>query len=159
MAGRVDRLKARIKNMGEGTKKVGMNVLRAGEVLVAGSGVAYLEGRMSNDQGEWGFRNVPFAYIGGGILLLSGLYTSAVYWRTDYGADLMSLGVGAVGGHLFRTMYESGVTAKANRTTGGRAVRGRVGMAGLNGRVHNAAAPPVQRQTFGTIFDGAEVAR
>jgi hypothetical protein len=158
MAGKIEKLKTRLKNMGEGTKKVGINVLRSGETLVAGSGVAYLEGRMSNDQGEWGFRSVPYAYIGGGILLLSGLYTSAVYWRTDYGADLMALGVGSVGGHLFRTMYESGVTAKQNRTTGGKAVRGKVPMAGLNGRVHSAAAPQGQ-QRFGTIFDGVEVNR
>lgn len=160
MASKVDRLKARLKNMSEGTKMVGVNVLRTGENLVVGSAVAYGEGRMSDDQGEWGFRGVPYAYIGGGILLLSGLYASAVH-RSEYGADLMSAGTGAVGAHLFRSMYESGVTAKANRTTGGRATRSSLGRGapqGLNSKAHAAASAP-QATRFGTIFDGAEVAR
>lgn len=157
MASKVDRLKARLKNMSEGTKMVGVNVLRTGENLVVGSAVAYGEGRMSDDNGEWGFRGVPYAYIGGGILLLSGLYASAVT-RSEYGADLMSAGTGAVGAHLFRTMYESGMTAKANRTTGGRSTRSNVPM-GLRSKAQSAAGAATQTRNFGTVFDNAEVSK
>lgn len=158
MASKVDRLKARLKNMSEGAKMTGINVLNNGANLVVGSGMAYAEGRMSDDQGEWGFRGVPYAYIGGGIALMAGLYASAVS-RSEYGASLMAAGSGAVGAHLFRTMYESGVTAKANRTTGGRATRSSLGRGapqGLNSRAQAAASAPAQVR-FGTVFDSAEV--
>lgn len=159
MASKIERLRAKIKNMGEGAKLTGINVLNTGANLVVGSGVAYAEGRLSDDQGEWGFRGVPYAYIGGGLALLGGLYAGAVH-RSEYSASLMAAGSGAVGAHLFRTMYESGMTAKANRTTGSRAVRSRVPMAGLNSRMHSAASAPQQtKQTFGTIFDNAEVSK
>lgn len=159
MASKIERLRAKLKNMGEGAKMTGINVLNTGANLVVGSGVAYAEGRLSDDQGEWGFRGVPYAYIGGGIALLGGLYAGAVH-RSEYSASLMAAGAGAVGAHLFRTMYESGVTAKANRTTGGRALRSRVPMAGLNSRVQSAASSvPAAKPGFGTIFDNAEVAK
>lgn len=139
--------------MSDGTKRAGVNILHTGETLVVGGAMAYAEGRMSADNGEWGFRNVPYAYIGGGILLLTGLYISAVH-RSDYGADLMAAGTGAVGAHLFRGLYESGLAAKQNRTAGGRHVRGKVPMGSLSSRMPNVQQP---QQKFGTAFDNVNV--
>lgn len=148
MASKLDRLKTRLKNMTEGTKRVGLNVLHSGETLVVGSGVAYAEGRLSDDNGEWGYRGIPFAYAGGAVLFLTGLYAS--FKESDYGADLMAMGTGAVGAHLFRGMYESGLDAKANRTTGQRRqVPMRNQPRGLGQKMQSAAGVG----NMGTVFD------
>jgi hypothetical protein len=148
---RIERFKARMKNMNESTKKIGLGVLRSGETLVAGSGMAYLEGRMSDDTGDWGFRGVPYAWMGGAVLILGGLY--AGYQRSEASGDLFALGTGVVGANLFRKTYELGLEAKNNRTTGGKSLgRGRVPM-GMGAKRPNGATQ------FGTVFDNAGVAR
>lgn len=146
---KLDRLKSRMKNMRDGTKRSLKNVLNLGENLVVGSGTAYLEGRMSGDDGEWGFRGVPYAYMGGAVLILTGL---AVGFAKDseYSSDLVAAGGGAVGGHLFRTMYESGLEAKRNRTTGGKQVGTRKVPMGLQSRMQQTTGAP---RNFGTAFD------
>lgn len=148
---RIERFKARIKNMNESTKIIGLGVLRSGETLVAGAGMAYLEGRMSDDTGNWGFRGVPYAWMGGAALILGGLY--AGFQRSQAAGDLMALGTGLVGANVFRKTYEMGLEAKANRTTGGRNL-GRQGVPmGLRSKAPNGGVK------FGTVFDNQAVAR
>ena len=144
MPSKLDRVKARLKSVTEGTKRVGRDVLHSGETLVVGSGVAYAEGRMSADDGEWGFRGVPYAYMGGAVLYLTGLFAG-----DRYSADFFAAGTGAVGAHLFRGLYESGLTAKADKTTGGKGTKRRIPM-GLQPGSPPSQAPPRQ---YNTVFD------
>lgn len=139
--------------MRESTQRIATNALHAGETLVVGSATAYAEGRLSDDNGEWGYKNVPYAYMGGAALFLTGLFAG-----DRYSADLFAAGTGAVGGHLFRTMYESGLESKQTGTQGRRQLRSRVPM-GLQNAVRQGVPQqtqqvPVQRQAYGTVFDG-----
>lgn len=120
MASKLDRLKARMAGMRRQTEVVAKNVLHSGEALICGAGGAYLEGRMSKENGEWGYKEVPYLYMGGAIMYLTGLFAGE-----RYSADLFSAGTGFVLGHLGRTMYESGLDAKskAPATTGTRGTR------------------------------------
>lgn len=158
MASKVERLRAKMRNMRKGAERTARNVLHAGETLVVGGGTAYLEGRMSDDNGEWGYKNVPYAYMGGGVLLLSGLLASATVSsdERDYSADLFASGAGMVGGHLFRSLYESGVSAKQNKTTGN--PRRAINQGSIPMGLHASMRQPVSEQ-FGTVFDGMKVQR
>lgn len=147
MASKLERLRAHLKNVREKTERIGKNVLHAGETLVVGGAAAYAEGRMSDDTGEWGFKGVPYAYAGGAVLYLTGLFAG------EYGEDLFAAGTGLVGSHLFRSLYESGVTAKQNKTSG-HAMGGRSVPMGLGARMQGVNTPPAQRQATGTVFDG-----
>lgn len=100
---------------------------------------------MSDADGEWGYKKVPYAYMGGAALFLTGLFAGP-----RYGADLFAAGTGLVGGHLFRTMYEAGLESK---TTGiGKHRRApaslQAGMRGLGGPSQREPAP-----VHGTVFD------
>lgn len=154
MASKLDRFKARVKSMQEGTKRVGMNTLHTGETLVVGSAAAYAEGRMSKADGEWGYKNVPYLYVGGGFLLITGLIASATGGASggQAGSHLMAAGSGLVGGHLFRTMYEAGLEAKnkAPATTTGRPVR----QVGPGIRHGTQAAQQKTHVPMGGAFDG-----
>lgn len=154
MASKLDRFKARVKSMQEGTKRVGMNTLHTGETLVVGSAAAYAEGRMSKSDGEWGYKNVPYLYVGGGFLLITGLIASATGGASGgaAGSHLMASGAGLVGGHLFRTMYEAGLEAKnkAPATTTGRPRQINPGV-----RTGTPAAQPQKTSVpMGSAFDG-----
>jgi hypothetical protein len=111
MPSKLERLRSRMKSMRESTERIGKNILHTGETLILGAGGAYLEGRMSKtggeDDGEWGYKGVPYLYMGGAVAFLTGLFAG-----DKYSHDLFSSGAGLVGGHLFRTMYESGLEAK-----------------------------------------------
>lgn len=150
MPSKVERLRARMKNMRESTQRIATNVLHSGETLLVGGATSYAEGRLSDDTGEWGFKGVPYAYMGGAVLFLTGLFAG-----DRYSADLFAAGTGAVGGHLFRSLYESGLHSKAAKTTG-RVGPGRVPM-GLPGRMQMPQEQPQAKQAapaYGTVFDG-----
>lgn len=154
MASKIERLRARLKGMRESTERIGRNVLHSGETLLIGGGGAYAEGRLSDDNGEWGYKGVPFLYMGGAIAYLTGLFAG-----DRYSADLFAAGTGAVGGHLFRSMYETGLDAKQNRTTGGRVAGRRKVPMGLQSRMNQATQQSQQAQPakkFGTVFDNVE---
>lgn len=142
---KVEKLKARLRNMRETTKEVATNALHSGETLAVGSGIAYLEGRMSDTDGEWGYKKVPYAYMGGAVLFLTGIFAGP-----RYGADLFALGTGAVGGHLFRTMYESGLESKTTGLSSKRRAPGALS-AGMRG----VGQPSMKEQVpvYGTAFD------
>jgi len=150
MPSKVERLKQRLRNMREKTEVVAINALHTGETLVLGSAAAYVEGRMSDSDGEWGFKKVPYVYMGGAVLFLTGLFAG-----DRYGADLFAAGTGLVGGHLFRTLYETGLESK---TTGLR------GHKQMNGHRHRdlsdgmRTGTPHQRESaharHGTVLDG-----
>lgn len=150
--GKVARLKARLANMTEASKRIGKNVLHSGETVIAGSAAAFAEGRMSDENGDWGYKGVPYVYMGGAIAYLTGLFAGE-----RYSADFFAVGTGLVGSHLFRTMYDTGLEQKANGTQGRRQIRSRVPM-GLREHINQANAQPQaaprQRQSFGTAFDG-----
>lgn len=147
---KVEKLKARLRNMREKTEVVATNALHAAETLASGAAIAYAEGRMSDTDGEWGYKKVPYAYMGGAALYLTGLFAG-----DRYGADLFSLGTGLIGGHLFRTMYESGLESK---TTG--IGRTRRAPASLSAGMRGVGSVPAGRQhvhthqSYGTPFDG-----
>lgn len=152
MASKIERLRARMKSMRESTERIGRNVLHSGETLLVGGAGAYAEGRLSDDNGDWGYKGVPYLYMGAGILFLTGLFAG-----DRYSADLFAAGTGAVGGHLFRHLYESGITSKQGQTTGRPQMQRRGIPMGLPGQMHSTAQatrPPVQQATYGTIFDG-----
>lgn len=138
---KVEKLKARLSNMRKKTEVVATNALHTAETLAVGSAIAYAEGRLSDNDGEWGYKKVPYAYMGGAALFLTGLFAG-----DRYGADLFSAGTGMVGGHLFRTMYESGLESK---TSG---VGRRRSPASLSSgmRMPNAAT---EHAAYGTAFD------
>jgi hypothetical protein len=146
MASKYDKLKARMRNMREGTERATKNLLHAGETLAAGSVGAYAEGRLGDANGNWGFRNVPYLYMGGAAMYLTGLFAG-----DRYSSDLFAVGTGLIGARLFRTMNDAGVDAKANRTTG---VPRR-----MNARAYAPPAMPAQPQRvpFGTAFDNIGV--
>ena len=52
---KVEKLKARLRNMRETTKEVATNALHSSETLAVGSGIAYLEGRISTPADERAF--------------------------------------------------------------------------------------------------------
>lgn len=154
---KVERLKAKVRSMRQDGERIAKNTLHSAETLVVGSAGAYAEGRLSDDNGEWGFRSVPYLYMGGAALFITGLFAG-----DRYSADLFAAGTGAVGGHLFRTMYETGQEAKTN-TTGRRQMKTKVPM-GLadsmkpgNNQRQPAPAPARQRQPYGTALDGLGV--
>lgn len=142
---KVEKLKARLRNMREKTQEVATNALHSAETLAVGSGVAYAEGRLSDNDGEWGYKKVPYAYMGGAFLYLAGLFAGP-----RYGADLFAAGTGAVGGHLFRTMYESGLESKTSGLSRRRAPASLA--SGMRG-VHTHQ-PAQQAAVHGTVFDG-----
>lgn len=123
---KVERLKARLKNVRESGQRIATNLLHAGEVLVTGSAAAYAEGRLSDETGEWGYKSVPYVYMGSAVMFLTGLFAGP-----RYSADFFMAGTGLAGGHLFRTMYETGTESKNNGTQGRKQLRSKVGM-GLN---------------------------
>lgn len=137
--------------MQEGTKRVGVNTLHSAEFLVAGSAAGYAAGRFSDVNNEWGFRNIPYLYLGGGFALVAGLIASAQGGATGgrYGADLMAIGSGIVGAELFPAMREAGINAKTGATTTGvpRALRAR------SATVPPMAARRPARVPMGTAFD------
>lgn len=147
MASKIEKLRASMKNMREKTARTAKNVLHAGETLILGAGGAYLEGRMSKtggeDDGEWGYKGVPYLYMGGAVMYLTGLFAG-----DRYSADLFAGGTGLVLGHLGRTMYESGLEAKekAPATTG----RPRQ----VNGRQPVSPATSGFRVPMGSAIDG-----
>jgi len=147
---KVEKLRSKLRNMRETGQAIAKNALHAGETLVVGSATAYAEGRLSGDDGEWGYKNVPYAYMGGAVLFLTGLFAGE-----RYGADLFAAGSGAVGAHLFRSMYETGLDSKKTGTQGRRQLPNRVGMGLADGmRAPQQQAQPAQRQGFGTSLDG-----
>lgn len=143
MPSKIERIKARMKSVTEKGKRIARNVMHSGETLVAGSATAYAEGRLSDDQGEWGVKGVPYAYIGGGLLYLGGLFAG------EYGADMFALGTGTVGAHLFRNMYEHGLDAKQQKTTG--RMHGSTGIP--MGLPQRPVTQQVPQQQYGTVFD------
>lgn len=151
MASKLDNLRARMKSMREQTKVMATNVLHSGETLIVGGAGAYAEGRMSDDSGEWGYKNVPYLYVGGAILYLTGLFAGE-----RYSADLFAAGTGAVGGHLFRHLYESGLRAKKPATAGQMGARQvpMMGAPGLRERMTEQQKQAVPANKFGTVFDG-----
>ena len=156
---RIERLKAKIRNAADGTKRTAKNLLHSAETLAVGSVGAYAEGRMSDEDGEWGYKNVPYLYMGGGVLYLTGLMASfGGEQSARYSTDLFALGTGAVGGHLFRRMYETGLDSKSG-TTGRKQIRSRVPM-GLDAAMRAGTQQPQQaqhvrkQQNFGTALDG-----
>lgn len=144
---KVEKLKARLSNMRKSTEVVATNSLHAAETLAVGSAIAYAEGRMSDADGEWGYKKVPYSYMAGAALFLTGLFAGK-----RYGADLFALGTGAVGGHLFRTMYEAGLESK---TTGIGSKR-RAPSALNAGMRMGAPVQQPQAVAFGTAFDGVK---
>lgn len=151
MASKLERLKQRMSNMREQTMVVARNVLHSGETLIVGGAGAYAEGRMSDDSGEWGYKNVPYLYVGGAILYLTGLFAGP-----RYSADLFAAGTGAVGGHLFRHLYESGLQAKKPATAGQIGSRSvpMMGAPGLRERMQSQHQEAVPAHKHGTVFDG-----
>ena len=147
MPSKVERLKAKMANMRKSGERIAKNTLHAGETIVVGAATAYAEGRLSDDTGEWGYKGVPYAYMGAGVLFLTGLFAG-----DRYSADLFAGGSGAVLGHLSRSMYESGQEAKRNAPQGARQIRSKVSM-GLPPNLRPPVQQPAQRQTFGTVFD------
>lgn len=153
---KVERLRGQLRNMREQGQAIARNTLHAGETLVVGSTLAFAEGRLSDETGEWGYRGVPYAYMGAGVLFLTGLFAGE-----RYGADLFAMGSGAVGSHLFRSMYETGLESKTS-TTGRKQLRSKVGMGnqlGQNIRQNvgtnmGQQQPQPVRQNYGTAFDG-----
>lgn len=145
---KVEKLKARLSSMRKQTELVATNALHAGETLAVGSAFAYAEGRLSDTDGEWGYKKVPYAYMAGTALFLTGLFAGK-----RYGADLFAMGTGAVGGHLFRTMYESGLKSKtsglSSRRRPSQLTQGmRMGLPQQQARVPQ----------YGTAFDGVRQA-
>jgi hypothetical protein len=136
MASKYEKLKARMRGMRQKTERGVKNGLHAAETLVVGSAGAYAEGRMSDENGEWGFRGVPYLLMASAAVYVTGLVAG-----DRYSEDLFAVGTGLAGGHLFRRLYEQGVTAKSS--TAGRTA----------GRTIPQMAPAPQRIPFGTAFD------
>jgi len=146
MASKVERLKQRLRSMREKTEVVATNALHAGETLVLGSAGAYAEGRMSDSDGEWGYKKVPYLYMGGAVLFLTGLFAGE-----RYGADLFAAGTGLVGGHLFRTLYETGLESKTTGLRGGQRRPSELSSGMRTGIPHQREGAPVRH---GTALDG-----
>lgn len=149
MASKIERMRAKWKNVQEGTRRTALGVLHSGETLVAGGLTAYVSGRLSDANGEWGFRGIPYAYIGGGVLFLAGLGLGFSAKDGSAAPDLFALGTGVVGGQLFPDLHQAGLTAKAKKgsttTSGGRTIGRTQVPPGLGSRF--AAAGAAVRQT------------
>jgi len=164
MASKIAALRAKFRTVQEGTKRTAMGALRSGETLVAGGLTAYAAGRFSDANGKWGFRGVPYAYIGGGILILSGAAVGFTSRTGEGAADLMAIGTGMVGAELFPWARAQGVANKnkATTTSGGRTI-GRTSVpAGLGSKFANmgaaarqAAQPQAETVDTGSAFQRA----
>lgn len=156
MPSKIERLRASFRSIKDGTKRTALGTLRAGETLVAGGITAYAAGRFSDANGKWGFKGIPYAYVGGGLLILSGAAIGFTSKSGEGAADLMALGTGMVGAELFPWARAQGVANKnkAATTAGGRTIGRSHVPAGLHSKfAHMRTAPqPAETVDTGSAF-------
>jgi hypothetical protein len=118
MASKYERLKARMRGVAEKTRQGVQHGVYAAETLGACALTAYVSGRMSDEEGEFGFKGVPYALLGSGVV-----YLGAMFAGSKLMGDLFAVGNGIASAHIGRVLYEYGVTAKNEAgTTGTRGV-------------------------------------
>jgi hypothetical protein len=133
MASKYEKLKARMRGVAAKTREGVQQGVHAAETLGACALTAYVSGRMSDEEGEFGFKGVPYALLGSGVVYLGAMFAGKMM------PDLFAVGNGIASAHIGRVLYEYGVTAKNEASS-----------AGTRGVPRQL---PQQRVSFGTGFD------
>lgn len=154
MASKYERLQSRFKTFRKRTERGAIAALHTAETLGATALTGFAMGRLSDENGDWGFRGVPYPLLGAGGLLLVGLFAD------KYQEDLMALGTGTAAPWVGLKMYSYGVEMKDRAKTAG--VR-RPGYANHRPQIRERQpfVPPVSAPAqqsapvkSGTAFDG-----
>jgi hypothetical protein len=134
MASKYEKLKARMQSASRRARESTANAIHAAESVGACAVGSFAAARLSDENGEFGFRGVPYLLLAGGIMYVGGIAAGG-----RYQADMFAVGTGLVNAHVARVAYEYGIKSKEE--------------AGTAGVARTRGALPNQRVGFATGFD------